>query len=464
MASLKILPVTVPSGGDVGEARKQTVLDEISLLAEEDCFDSEPFVVTDIGDIHRKHDKWQKLLPRVEPFYAIKCNNDPLIVKALVALGLSFDCASKGEIEQAVLAGARGDQIVFAHPCKPVSHIKFAKQHNVKLMTFDRAEELLKVKTHFPDAELLLRILPDDSRSLCKLGNKFGARLSHVATLMAEAKKLGLHVAGISFHVGSGCLDAAAYRDAVELARRAWDIGLDAGFGMHVLDVGGGFPGGVARISFEESARVLNSALDELFPASSGVRIIAEPGRYFVASACSLVCNVIAKAVVQRDDPDEEPSDVPHHMVYINDGVYGSFNCIERDHAVVSGFPLNPVSESALVDCTVWGPTCDGIDLVLEKVRLPNFEIGSWMVFHDMGAYASSAGSTFNGFPQPNPVYIYTLECHETDDQPANSKIIDLSSSELWQKISPPGSPSPCKTVTMPLGGVALAPVPVAAI
>jgi diaminopimelate decarboxylase len=54
-----------------------------------------PFYVCDLGDIVRKHQAWKTLLPRVEPFYAVKCNDDPVVLGLLAKLGTGFDCASK---------------------------------------------------------------------------------------------------------------------------------------------------------------------------------------------------------------------------------------------------------------------------------------------------------------------------------------------------------------------------------
>lgn len=55
----------------------------------------EAFYVCDIGDIVRKHRLWKKNMPRVEPHYAVKCNDSLTVLETLAALGTSFDCASK---------------------------------------------------------------------------------------------------------------------------------------------------------------------------------------------------------------------------------------------------------------------------------------------------------------------------------------------------------------------------------
>lgn len=75
----------------------------------------------------------------------------------------------------------------------------------------------------------------------------------------------------------------------------------------------------------------MNPALDELFPPSTGVEIISEPGRFFTASAFTLTTNVIAKRRVDTEGSAINPS----FMYYVNDGVYGSFNCLLYDHAEV---------------------------------------------------------------------------------------------------------------------------------
>jgi hypothetical protein len=79
------------------------------------------FYVIDIGVVVSQVYQWRKVFPRVEPFYAVKCNPDPVIIRALAVLGLNFDCASRNEIrlvQQAAKGLARQPEIVFANPCK----------------------------------------------------------------------------------------------------------------------------------------------------------------------------------------------------------------------------------------------------------------------------------------------------------------------------------------------------------
>lgn len=382
------------------------------------------FFIGDLGDIIHKHRKWQKTLPRVTPFYAVKCNDDHAVLKTMVDLGLSFDCASKAEIQKVLKFDISPSRIVYANPCKQTSYLKYAASKNVSMMTFDNEDELHKVKAVYPTAELIIRILPPaDFKVQCELGCKFGCPPKKARQLLEAAKKLELNVVGVSYHVGSGCEEADAFRVATQQAREVFDIGLELGFNMRLLDIGGGFPGdSQAAITFDEIAEVLNLALDQYFPEDEGVRIIAEPGRFYVSSAFTLAVNIIAKRIVARDQDGKErdlaagltSNDEPSFMYYVNDGVYGSFNCLLFDHATVYPSLVKDQDDEMLFSSSVWGPTCDGLDCINKECQLPELQIGEWIFFKNMGAYTLAAASTFNGMPPPKRNYYCLADVWET--------------------------------------------------
>ncbi|KAA1467274.1 ornithine decarboxylase [Dentipellis sp. KUC8613] len=383
------------------------------LAADHEPDAEKAFFVADLSYVYAQHERWKRALPDIEPFYAVKCNPDPYVLRLLSALGTGFDCASNGEIAQVLKLGVDPDKIIFANPCKATSFIKNAARSGVHAMTFDNADELYKVARANPAAKLVLRILTDDSKSLCRLGLKFGAPLVTVPGLLAKAKELHLDVVGISFHVGSGCYDSNAFSDAVMRARSAFDMGKEAGYTFSLLDVGGGFEDG----NFEATAAILRDAIHHYFPDRQGLRIIAEPGRYYVSRAFSLAANVIARrAPLSEGEPEpaaqEADSNEPTLMYYINDGVYGAFNCILFDHQKVQPYVLSlngsfhiPASVP-LRTSSVWGPTCDSIDCVCPTVALPSaLQVGDWLAFDNMGAYTVCAASQFNGFEVSRVTY-----------------------------------------------------------
>ena len=158
-------------------------------------------------------------------------------------------------------------------------------------MTFDNADELYKIARTHPRAKCIIRILTDDSKSICAFGIKFGASLMTVPGLLAKAKELNLDVIGVSFHVGSGCYDPSVYMDAIKRARSVFDMGKEVGYTFKLLDVGGGFEDSL----FEQAATILNEAIDLHFPDRQGLKIIAEPGRFYVSKAFRLAANIIAR-------------------------------------------------------------------------------------------------------------------------------------------------------------------------
>jgi len=347
----------------------------------------------------------------------VKCNSDLVILETLARLGCKFDCASKGEIEmvlsfnETVSVPVSPNVIIFANPCKPKGHLLYAKDKGVKQMTFDNLKELQKIRDVYSDAELFLRISVDDSGAICQLSSKFGAKLSLCPKLLKEAKEMGLNVVGLSFHVGSGQQTIEAYIDALDRAKSVFDMAEGLGLKLKVLDIGGGFPGfdeDEVFMEFSKIALSISEKIDELFPDT---RIIAEPGRYFVAACCNLVTKCYAKRESEKGMDDEETSNVSEYYYYINDGVYGSFNNIIYDHASI-GSPkfLRDTSYLPLYRSTVFGPSCDGLDTLLKNFPLPEINIDEWIYWPNMGAYTICAAASFNGFPLPKIHYIWRLK------------------------------------------------------
>eukprot|EP00581_Thalassiosira_minuscula_P007001 CAMPEP_0183706552 /NCGR_PEP_ID=MMETSP0737-20130205/3327_1 /TAXON_ID=385413 /ORGANISM="Thalassiosira miniscula, Strain CCMP1093" /LENGTH=797 /DNA_ID=CAMNT_0025933967 /DNA_START=392 /DNA_END=2785 /DNA_ORIENTATION=- len=657
----------------------------------------DPFYVVDLGIVSTQLARWRAAFPRVAPYYAVKCNPDPAIVRTLMSLGCHFDCASRVEIElvqrmsRMLPPEAPRPEIIYANPCKQRGHIIDAVCRGVRMMTFDNVAEVRKCALVSKKIQLIMRIITDDSGSQCRLSSKFGAPPQHWPVLLTEAKRCGLDVVGVSFHVGSGCRDATKYEMALKDCKKLFEMAeRDFGYKMTILDIGGGFPGethslwnpakafgdptaeerdptprmpkvleglpsvgeeGIENIDeedddedddsgvegkeadeesleeekerqymyFNEIAEAVAPMLDEMFPPSSGVKIIAEPGRYLVAASHTLVASVVsvrnnrtsddvpdqaisdkaaadnvylvtraeedeivqghARALEQEENPiietlveeladysqrfaranlaqqevdvyldnidardtggmmaeapDVEPGnaiatedgtelthtvegmqagivvgcadmfdddasaisgrrsratsfdgsmdksdngldiglDIPCVLAaageaavsgivrqaiadsaqplqddfayYINDGVYGAFNNLLFDHATVRPRRLrNAIAakhhiivdvvqgegedalrsikvveeeespsdrDESLYPSTVFGPTCDSMDVLSRGVLLPKMDVGDWMYFQNMGAYTSAAASTFNGFPTTEKFYVCSV-------------------------------------------------------
>ncbi|KAG7399647.1 Mitochondrial 2-oxoadipate and 2-oxoglutarate transporter [Phytophthora boehmeriae] len=377
------------------------------------------FYVVDTSAVEERYKLWTHHLPDVRPYYAVKCNPDPVLIQSLSRLGVGFDCASLAEIRSVLSNGVSANDIIYANPCKQGSQIAYAQENNIDLMTFDSQDEVDKIKSIHPSAKLVLRLYVDDSNSICRLGTKFGAMVHDVPDILAHAKAMDMDVVGVSFHVGSGCFNVAAYSNAVARARKAFDIGHSLGFNFGLLDIGGGFPGTEnAPIRFEDCARELKTSLAQHFPQGTGVQVISEPGRFFAASTHTLAVNVIGRKVAPTfDTPGQPPvlasaaaanGQTPNYMYFVNDGLYGSFNCLVYDHPTIQPVILTDAAQleaTQLHKASLWGPTCDGMDCIMKEVQLPLMNIGQWILFPSMGAYTCAAGSDFNGFAPPQKIY-----------------------------------------------------------
>lgn len=381
----------------------RTTYDLIKSILEKKA-PSTAFYVIDLGEVIRKYKLWMELFPNIEPRYAIKCNPNTVICKLLALLDVGFDVASKGEINM-VKDLCDLEKIIYANPYKECNSVQYARSIDIDMSVFDSEYELLKLKLYHPKCKLLMRIKVDDSKSLCKFSEKFGVDREDYDKMISYAKTLNLDLAGICFHVGSSCKDPKQYYNAIKLAKEAFDIGKKNGYNMNVLDIGGGFPGTLDDDSLTLLKGVsveVSKAIEEYFYDIENLQLLAEPGRFFVQSSHTLLVNIIGKKIKKDKDTGE---DVFYY--YLNDGVYGSFNCIHFDHQHPEILPYNEANEKKYRSI-IFGPTCDSMDKICNSTLLPEMEIGEWCYVENFGAYTVASSSDFNGFTKLETFYIMT--------------------------------------------------------
>lgn len=347
------------------------------------------FRIVDVGAFEEALAVWRKHLPRVAPFYAMKANPDPAIVRAAVDAGLGFDCACVAEMEAAVAGGAEPGELLLGHPVKPVSELR-ALAGDPALgavpVMFDTEEELAKMGEHHPDARLVLRLAVDDTGAASPMRDKFGAPPSQVQRLLEAARDMGFGVQGVSFHIGSGGTPRpVAMARALDAALDAAARGREAGHAVEMIDIGGGFPS-AADPSFPELASVVAAVTDD----SRDYAFVAEPGRFFAAPVETAVVRVIGVREAREGNETRR--------VWIDDGVYGTFSGrvfegADYSHMVTAVEPKEEEEEAT----TVVGPTCDGLDVVVPSMSLSgSVGEGDWLVVGGVGAYGSATRTAFN--------------------------------------------------------------------
>jgi ornithine decarboxylase len=377
------------------EKRKQL----LQKLAEEE---GTPIFVIDHEIIRQNYKEFKERLPDIQVYFAVKANSNPEIVRTLFDMGSSFDVASMPEF-MIVYENIKDmpdkerqdwiwDKIIYANTIKPIETLKALDQYN-PLVTFDNHEELKKIRQHAPHAGLVLRIRVPNTGSVVELSSKFGADPGEAVDLIAEAFDMGLVVEGLSFHVGSQCTNFDNYVQALHLSENIIsETETRTGRKIRILDIGGGFPVKYHPEvkSFKILAKQLNAEIERLFPPD--MEILAEPGRFLVANACTLVAKVVGKAF-----RDGKPS------YYINDGVYHTYSGQVFDHTT---YPVLAFKEGETQISAVFGPTCDAFDTITLSAELPELDIGDLVYSENIGAYSHASSTYFNGFPPAKVVHI----------------------------------------------------------
>ena len=362
-----------------------------------------PLFVVDHREIRHNYAAFRKHLPRVQAYYAVKANPDPGIVRTLFKAGASFDVASMPEFMivheniRSMPAKKRQDwiwdKIIYANPVKDNRTLAELDPYK-PLVTYDNYEEIRKIKKHAPQAGLALRLKVTNTGAMVELSSKFGAAPGEAVDLILAADKVGLTVEGISFHVGSQTTNFKNYVAAINLAANIFKEARDRGYSkMNLLDIGGGFPAPYDDTvkPFRELAGIINRELNRLFPKN--IQILAEPGRFLCATAATAVSKIIGKAVREGK-----------LCYYINDGVYHTFSGVIFDHC---HYHMKSFKRGPTQICSVFGPTCDALDVVSLAEELPgDLQLGDLLYSEQIGAYSHASSTWFNGFPPATVVHI----------------------------------------------------------
>jgi ornithine decarboxylase len=362
-----------------------------------------PLFVVDHDALRRNYATFRKYLPRVQAYYAVKANSDPAIVKTLYEAGASFDVASMPEFKivheyiKDMPPKQRQDwiwdKIIYANPIKANETLQELDPYK-PLVTYDNYEEINKIKKYAPHAGLALRLRVPNTGAMAELSSKFGAAPGEAVDLILAAEKAGLVVEGLSFHVGSQTTNFENYVQAINLAANIFQEAKDRGHTkMNLLDIGGGFPAPYDPTvkPFRVLAKIINREIDRLFPKN--IQILAEPGRFLVATAAVAISKIIGKAV--RDGK---------LCYYIDDGVYHTFSGVIFDHC---HYHLKAFSKGPTQICSVFGPTCDALDVVSMAEELPaSLGLGDLLYSENIGAYSHASSTHFNGFPPAEVIHM----------------------------------------------------------
>jgi ornithine decarboxylase len=360
-----------------------------------------PTVIFDLEVLRAKYRALEAGLGDATIHYAVKANPAPEVVRAVAELGGRFDCASRGEIDLSLGLGIPADRIAFGNTIKRASDIAHAHAMGVEQFAADAEEELRKLAEHAPGARVIIRMLVEASQADWPLSRKFGCSRREALRLMDLGRWLGLDVAGISFHAGSQMREPAMWAMALDAAHRLWTEAAEAGHGLRILNIGGGFPAfyGQPMPATEDYAAEVMRMVRHRF--GTDVHVMAEPGRGLVAEAGVIVAEVLLVAHKDQDDLVR--------WVYLDIGKFSGL-AETIDEAIRYQFETRHGGDAATGPCILAGPSCDSADVLYERrpVQLPlDLAAGDKVRILCTGAYTTSYSSIgFNGFPPLVAVFV----------------------------------------------------------
>ena len=376
-----------------------------------------PLLVLDCAQLQEQYSSLKQALPGVDFFYAVKAFPNDAIINTLNQIGAGFDLASLGEIEKVRNYRVNPRKTIHTHPIKKDKDIRDALRFGCTTFVVDNIEELKKFRKYRNRVGLLLRVSFRGTTAKVDLSRKFGCAADEALNLIHRASQMGIHIKGLSFHVGSQSSSPDAHVDAI---KHCLDIMSTCDIPLSTLDIGGGFP-----VNYDGNTLSINDFCapirDALKAVPSDINIIAEPGRFLVAPAVISISSVMGKA--NRSGTT---------WYYIDDGVYGSFSGHIYDHAE---YPLRTLKTGNEKSCVLAGPTCDSIDVIAEDILLPELEIGDLVIGEMMGAYTAATATDFNSLTRASIIVLNEmkneLKFQSIQSQPDKSNPEQLSNNDI---------------------------------
>jgi ornithine decarboxylase len=374
---------------ELGGGEAKWLTDNVRARAEELAGSEASVLLIDASQGGDVADALEKRLGSV--YYAVKAGPYEPLIAELAKRGHGMDIASVPEARLA-LTYVDPNKVICTNPVLPLSQLSEIVGMGVSVFVIDdigqarvlkEAAGSLGVQTSL---HVLVRVGWHDASAAIALAEKFGVGDDEVPALVAGLRSLGLHVAGLSFHLGS---QAQSLDTATEASASALVLAEACGIDGPLIDVGGGFPVGYvgAVTTWEQFADALAA------PLRDKALVLCEPGRVISSAGTWLVTSVIGVAARRG-----------RRFVHVNAGAY---------HGLLEASTL---SNSSLVPpCALWaepgelvpvrltGPTCDSADMIFpyEVLVSENVKAGDVLVFYLAGAYSTTCSTTFNGFSGP---------------------------------------------------------------
>jgi ornithine decarboxylase len=359
-----------------------------------------PFLVYDLKEIESNFQRISQAFPGLSIYYALKCNPDKAFVELLNRLGTGFEIASIAEARQLINQNVHPKNIICLHPIKSPEFLQYMAQHGIDILAVDCFEEVDKIARYAPASKLLIRVVVDNEGSGWPLNGKYGIESFEVPKLLEHILAKDLLPYGLTFHVGSQCVNEANWIKALQICQDIWEKSRRRGIELEFLSLGGGLPI-TYRKPIPELQRIGQLILKQIhgnFKTQRGLKVSIEPGRAIAATASVLVTTVFGLATRGQKQ-----------WAYIEVGTYnGLIEAIETEDRQFYPLKVEHMRRPQQV-YNIGGPSCVSLDTPFEDVELPQLQLGDRLYILHTGAYSATCAAPFNGFPLPRRYYYHLL-------------------------------------------------------
>jgi ornithine decarboxylase len=361
-----------------------------------------PFFLFDLNHICSKIDLLNAHIHPDKIFYALKSNSLLRILEAIASKSCGFEVNNAAELDKAIDLGVDPSQIINSSPKTSANDINTMYARGVKYFTFDSKDQIDNLKINAPGSKVVLRIFSTNEGSKFDLSKNIGAHPEFASGLLNYAKKCGLNLYGIMFHVGSQCHSPKNWRAGIKESAKLFKHYRE----LRVLNIGGGFPIEYNETipGIEDISNVIKEAINESFIEKPIVYV--EPGRYLVgdsALACTSVIQVINEPPISR--------------VTVDISVFaGLIEIIEKGDGFQYTIKTAGHEDKKLYK--IVGSTCAGTDVIANEIMLPRLSVNhkdpnksSRLYISNTGAYtldyiSNGANYGFNGAKIPQAFFI----------------------------------------------------------
>jgi ornithine decarboxylase len=359
-----------------------------------------PFLVYDLKEIEANYQRIFQAFPGISIYYAMKCNPDIAFIELLNKLGAGFEIASIDEAKQLIKQRINPANIICLHPIKSPEFLRYMARHQINILAVDSFEEVSKIAQYAPASKVLPRVVVDNEGSSWPLNRKYGIESIEVPKLLDHILAQGLIPYGLTFHVGSQCVNEANWIKALQICQDIWEKSRGRGIEFELLSLGGGLP--IAyRKPIPDLHRIGHLILKQIkgnFKTKRGLKVSIEPGRAIAATASVVVTTVFGLATRGQ-----------RQWAYIEVGTYnGLVEAIETEDRQFYPLRVEHVRR-AQQPYNIGGPSCVTIDTPFEEVELPRLQLGDRLYILNTGAYSATCAGPFNGFPLATRYYYHQL-------------------------------------------------------